>query len=369
MSQDPSDFPSDSTPVSAHQFARKPAGPPLWHTVLALPVAMAGGWFAQWLHWPVPWLTGPLLAVGLCSLRGLPVRAPAAARMLGQLVIGLALGLQFTPEVLRSLTGHAPALLIATLFSLAQCLGAAMLLARWGGVDRGTAFFCGMVGGASEMAVAAERAGVRVDLVAAAHSLRVLIVVAVVPAVTQYGLGPGAQLSPMPVLGLRWAAGLALVGIGVSLLADRCRLPNAWVLAPMAVAAVPAATSGLHGDLPPAMVHGGQLLIGWALGQKFGPDFFRLAPRLLSVMAAVTLLLLCSSAALAWGLVQFENLSLGTALLATSPGGIAEMCSTAQALKLSVAEVTSFQVLRLTAVVMLAAPAARWFIGWRSRAA
>ena len=52
---------------------------------------------------------------------------------------------------------------------------------RMEGLDRATTYFAGPIGGASEMTLLAERAMARTDLVASAHSLRVLIVTVVVP--------------------------------------------------------------------------------------------------------------------------------------------------------------------------------------------
>jgi uncharacterized membrane protein AbrB (regulator of aidB expression) len=47
--------------------------------------------------------------------------------------------------------------------------------------QRATSYFAGAIGGASEMTLLSEREGARTDLVAAAHSLRLLIVVLVIP--------------------------------------------------------------------------------------------------------------------------------------------------------------------------------------------
>lgn len=49
-----------------------------------------------------------------------------------------------------------------------------------------------------------------------------------------------------------------------------------------------------------------------------------------------------------------------TLLLATSPGGIAEMSITAKLLQLGAPMVTAFQVCRLVAVLLLLEPLYRW---------
>src|SRR5205823_1606989 len=47
--------------------------------------------------------------------------------------------------------------------------------------QRATSYFAGAIGGASEMTLLAERAGGRTEMVAAAHSLRLLLVTLTVP--------------------------------------------------------------------------------------------------------------------------------------------------------------------------------------------
>ena len=48
-------------------------------------------------------------------------------------------------------------------------------------VQRATSYFASAIGGASEMSLLAEREGARTDLVAAAHSLRMLIITVGIP--------------------------------------------------------------------------------------------------------------------------------------------------------------------------------------------
>jgi uncharacterized membrane protein AbrB (regulator of aidB expression) len=59
-------------------------------------------------------------------------------------------------------------------------------------------------------------------------------------------------------------------------------------------------------------------------------------------------------------MVQLTGLNLGTLILGTAPGGIAEMAITAKVLQLGVPLVTAFQVCRLIAVLLIVAPLYRW---------
>ena len=67
--------------------------------------AAAGAAFAA-LRLPLPWMIGPLLAMAACNFAGAELRAPSGGRALGQVLIGTALGLYFTPAVGREVIAH-----------------------------------------------------------------------------------------------------------------------------------------------------------------------------------------------------------------------------------------------------------------------
>jgi len=70
-------------------------------------------------------------------------------------------------------------------------------------------------------------------------------------------------------------------------------------------------------------------------------------------VGVVTLGALASSAALAALIGWAAQIPLATIVLATAPGGIAEMCLTAQALQLGVPVVTAFHATRVVALLLV----------------
>jgi membrane AbrB-like protein len=205
------------------------------------------------------------------------------------------------------------------------------------------------------MAVLAESRGGRVDRVAAAHSMRLLLVVTIIPFGFQ-ALGlHGVDLAPPAVtevqpLGLLVLAAASLAGVA---LLRRIGAPNPWVLGALAVTLALTASGIELSALPAAASQAGQLFIGLALGTRFTPAFVRAAPRWLGAVAFGTLVMILISAAFAVLLARVFGLHPATALLATAPGGIAEMAITAKVLQLGVPVVTAFQVVRYVAVLTL----------------
>ena len=121
---------------------------------------------------------------------GAPTQSWTPLRNIGQWVIGAALGLYFTPQVTALVGRLWWAIALGIALGPAAGLGcSAAGCTTWSqgslpgtaSEQRATSYFAGAIGGASEMTLLAERAGARTDLVAAAHSLRLLIVTLTVP--------------------------------------------------------------------------------------------------------------------------------------------------------------------------------------------
>jgi uncharacterized protein len=333
----------------------------------SLLIAVPAGAALAALNSPLPWLIGPLLACAAFSMAGAGLRCPNAARYAGQWVIGAALGLYFTPAVVQRIAGLAGWILVGVGWAIVLGLAFAWSIRRFAGTSDATAFFAGAIGGASEMAVQGERAGGRVDQIAAAHSIRLLLVVVVLPFAYQ-GLGlHGSDPYAIGAAHVDAAGLLALLAatVGGALALRWSGAPNAWVIGPLLVAGALTA-SGMHWTaLPPWVIIGGQVLIGISLGSRFSPEFFAQAPRYVAVVALATLAGIAASALFGWALGIAAGIAPATMILATSPGGIAEMSLTAKNLQLGVPVVTAFHVVRMALLVLTIGTLYRWFRRWR----
>jgi len=326
-----------------------------------LAAALAGAGLASWLRLPLPWFTGPLLTLATANMAGARLPSLPHARDGGQWIIGIALGLYFTPAVTREVLRLAPWIAVNIVFVWLLALLGAWLLRRLSTESAVTCFFAAPIGGASEMATQAERNGGRVDRVAAAHSLRIMMVSLIVPFALQWlgvrGADPyepaaaGFSLMGLALLGALAAAGAVVLA--------RLRVPNEWMLGPLLVTAAITAQGITFSALPTAVANAGQLLIGIALGCRFAPEFFRAAPRYLAAVAFVTLIYLGLSALFGWWLAGVAMLAVPTAIVATTPGGIGEMAITAKVLQLGAPVVSAFHSIRMATVVLTIGPAFR----------
>ena len=306
-------------------------------------------------------MIGPLAAMAALKFCGLDLRAPRGAREAGQVVIGTALGLYFTPTVAREVASRWELLLAAAALATVLSYGGAWIISRFSDTDRITALFASVPGGATEMAVLGERYGGRVDRIAVAQSLRILMVVVIVPFGFAASGVKGADLYlqvdvPPSMAGLGALFACALCG---GLLFRAVRLPNAWMLGPLAACIVLTASGIAWTSMPTLLTNAGQLLMGCALGSRFERESMRRAPRFVAVVAASVVVAMGCSVLVAALLARISLVPLPTLVLATAPGGIAEMCITAKVLQLGVPLVTAAHVTRVVILVTTTVPVFR----------
>ena len=345
---------------------------------LTLVVGVASALVCRWLQTPIPWMLGPLLGVALCSIAGMPTRSANPLRNVGQWIIGAALGLYFTAEVGHMVLSLWWAILLGIVWALALGFGFGLWLQHRSAADlselaprqiRATTYFAGAIGGASEMTLLADRHQARTDLVAASHSLRLVMVVICLPFGMQWfqshwGLQVNSSLLPGPRL-LQWPGLFYLMlatGAG-ALFMRAIKRNNPWFMGPMLVA-MGLTLNGVHWSaVTSEMSNLAQLFIGISLGVRFKKEFVLTAPKWLLSVAIGTLAMILASMVfgglMSWG----TGLHPATLILGTSPGGITEMAITAKVLELGAPVVTAFQVCRLVAVLLIVAPLYRWLAG------
>jgi membrane AbrB-like protein len=318
--------------------------------------ALLGALFAVAINIPLPWLLGPLFTVAALRLLSAPIATYKPLRNVGQWIIGLSLGLYFSPEIARLVGTHWVVLLVGTGLSLVLAACGTWLLHRVGRVDVKTAWFASAIGGASEMSILAERYGARVDLVASAHSLRVLAVVTIIP----FGfealgiLGSDDSFMSETPFNLVNALIVAIAAILVGSWFYKMQIASAWILGPLAAAGCLTLVGYTPTSLPSWVVNIGQLFLGWAIGDRYRPAFFKAAPRFLTAVVLYSIGAICLVAAIGWVASMLSVLSLPTIWLGMAPGGLAEMSITAKVLMLGVPMVTALQVCRMTFVVITA---------------
>lgn len=338
--------------------------PALARITFGLVLGTLGGVLFHALSLPLPWMLGALFFTMVAAIARAPVLAPMRLRPVIVAIIGVLLGSRFTPEVIGQAGQAAATLTILTLYLLLVGAVVVPFYRYVGRQDWTTAYFAGMPGGLSEMIEFGEARGANVPAIVMAHSLRIVLTIALMALLFRVILGhdvgsaaaalKGAPLGPVD------AAILIACAVLGSVLGTKLRLPAPTFLGPMILSAA-AHLTGLTASAPPALlVIVAQIVLGTVLGCRF----LGIAPVLLWTSGLLslgsTLLTLALAAGAGLAMRAWAGVGLDQALLALAPGGLTEMGLIALAIHADVAFVALHHVVRILIVLVLAPILARF---------
>lgn len=320
----------------------------------ALAVGLPAGWLFDWLDTPIPWMIGPMIAVASVNLMGITVFSPPYARQTGQVILGSAVSLYFAPPIVAALAANWSAIAAATASAFVIGGIGALVLSRFSGVDPKSTFFACVPGGAMAMANLADHYGASIPPVAVAHSLRVSILVIVIPFALTYGGIPLEAAAYRPALPFNaWILVLWLAaGFLIGEVSERLGWANGCLLAPIFFGAALTFGGVELSAVPSWMTDFAQLMFGLILGARYERAFFVRYKLFIPFALLNSFFILFASAIVAATLAWCFGLPISTMLISTAPGGLAEMTILAQALGISVPLVVAFHIFRVLIINM-----------------
>lgn len=337
-----------------------------WAVARSLGAGAAGGAIFQLTGLPLAWMLGPLVANLILSARGVEVRVPEGMRegFLG--VMGLVLGSQVTPQLAERLLDWplSAALLLA---GVAASTAAAAAWYRRRGFDPVSAWFASAPGAMTAMILMGEKCGGDPRRIAVAQSLRVVLVVMILPPLF-WAYEGSAGRAPGETLDDGFAAMWMLLALPLLFPLGRwIRLPTPTLLAPLLFAGVLSGFDIASLRMPEWGLNVMLWVLGCAIGSRFrGLSSARLGRYLFEAFVA-TLVALAVLALFAELIHRLVGVPRDVAMLALAPGGVGEMAILAVALDLDPVFVAFHHLLRMV-VLMFSAPLwARWLLRDQAR--
>ncbi len=315
---------------------------------------------------PTPTLFGPLLAAAALALRGAPASPPPAALVTGsQAVIGVTVGAYVNVSTLATVASNWLPVAGVCFTTLVMSVLAGLLLGRRSDIDRATASFCMIAGGASGLTAISRQLGADERLVAVVQYLRVLLVVVITPLAARIlfaagdrpAEGRGAYATYGSGASLAFLLGCAAAGL---ILVRLVRLPAGSLLGPMLISAgVKLAGVGYGGTLRALAQDLAFAVIGAQIGLRFSRSSLRVAGRILPAAAVLIVVVMAGCAALGALLASVTGTTALDGYLATTPGGLYVVLATSTSSHADTTFVVSVQVLRLVMMLLLAPVLAR----------
>ena len=165
-----------------------------WEWALTATLALAGAWAARRLRITAGALLGPMILTGAVVLAGL-ADGFAVPDLLGQTafaLIGLQVGLRFTPETVRLLGRLTGPVLAAIAGLLVTCFGLAVLLDLTTSATLLDCYLATTPGGLYAVLAVAFGAGADTTFIVAVQSLRIVAMVLLAPLAVRWMLQRGA---------------------------------------------------------------------------------------------------------------------------------------------------------------------------------
>jgi membrane AbrB-like protein len=319
----------------------------------------------SWVHLPSAVLFASLLAGMAHALTSqMVLEVPMALYRLAQGTIGAVIGAVVTLTALERIGHEMLPIGLVLVATLLLSVLAGRLLALRSDVSAVTGVFSLIAGGASGVVAVARDLGADERVVTVVQYLRVLVVLLAMPLVTavvfhpSHGHGRLASSDAGVFNDLLFVVVSLAVGL---LLARLVRFPTASLLGPLAVAVV-LALGGWLGEVrvPPPVQWVAFALIGVQVGLRFTRASLASIARMLPVVLLLTVSMVAATAAVGALLAWWTPVDGLTAYLATTPGGLFAVLSTAADAGSDVTYVLAVQLCRLLVILALTPLLARW---------
>lgn len=320
----------------------------------AVAVGLLGGATFDLLGVPGAYLSGAILTCALMALAGgRDLEISPSLRNVALVVLGVIVGTTVTAETLASLPQW-PVSLMALAVAMA---GLVVVLPRYftrvHAIDPSTAKLCAIPGALSVVMALADELDVDERRVAVLQSLRLAILMMMVPLIVSAGVGDIEPRPSAPPLALHLLVLLFAASALGALAARQVAMPAPFLTGPMIVSGVLFGSGSLEGSLPGPLIAAAFLVLGASIGVRFaGIDRAYLASCVSASAGGVGLAVILTGV-IAWPVATWLGIPFIQMWLAIAPGGLDTMIALALALGVDPAFVAGHQFVRLIGLFMI----------------
>ncbi|MBL8573084.1 MAG: AbrB family transcriptional regulator [Hyphomicrobiaceae bacterium] len=315
-----------------------------------LAIAALGGAAFWAVGAPAPWLSGGTILVAIAAVAGRRMVVPDRLRDVVFILLGISMGGGVSPETLARVGEWPASIAILAVTVILIVVGVVAFFRLVCGWDALSAFFAAVPGALSYVMIAAADAGADVRRIAIAQSVRLVILIAVLPALVVAGTGHDI---PAPTVATGAPFDLpVLIGAGLAgaLVAHWLRVPGGLLFGAFVVSAGLHAGGWIVADLPIEATSAGFVVLAGVIGQRFvGITLRELAADALAGLGGFIVGGIIAAAG-ALAVARVTVIPIEPALVAFAPGALEGMTALAFGLGLDPAYVAAHQLLRFLAI-------------------
>ena len=330
--------------------------------LLTMAAAALGGLIGRKLRLPAGTIIGAMAAVLLLNLLWDCASVPGPLRPYIRIMAGVYIGTRMSAQDVLRLRSVLPATLMMVFGLIALNLCAGIGISAVSQLDPKTAMLAAAPGGIQEMTLVADDLGADAGQVALLQTVRVVFVIAFMPALLKRAARRSAQpegaltgsAAPAPHQTASRGQYLALAAAGLAggLLFHALGVPSGAMIGAM-LGAMALTFSGHRVQLPKGFRNVTQTFSGAIIGSGMGmAEVLGLREVALPALLLVAALA-CINLIVGFSVARFGKLDLTTSLFASAPGGVSDMSIIASELGADAAQVAAMQTLRMILVVAL----------------
>ena len=341
---------------SWQDISSAPARRHLLRVALTLAIGAAGSALYALTPLPLPWFLGAMLACLLAIAIRVPVAGSRFLTLLMRIVLGLAIGSAFSPEMADRAGEMAISLAFVPPYVLFLGLIGYPYFRLFSDFDRVTTFLASVPGGFQTMVAIGEDSGADLRRLSIVHSTRIMVIVFFVPLWIQFS-GSADLNTALPVaagfgaIDLKEALILIVCGIGGYLVAKRIGISGAAIIGPMLANGAVHMLGLAEARVPVGLVNAAQLVIGVHIGCQFAGVTARELVSTVSIAFGYSIVLMFGAAFFTILVVWATGIDQNAVALAYAPGGQPEMNLIALVLNFDPAYVALHHLTRVMVIV------------------
>ena len=287
----------------------------------------AGGYTAMAFQVPAPFILGPAAFVSIASLLGFRSEVPYLLKNLSFLIIGLSLGSNISPDILKNAQAW-PLSLVGMLGNTIMVTFMGFYLLKWGfKLNHNTAFLSSSPGHLSfVLGIAAEKK-YDASLISGIQSIRVLVLTLAVPLIASNYSEGHAYIAKKEAYLLSFTSLLFLgfLGLFFGFILIKTKIPAAYLISGIIASTIGHGFNLTPGLIPEYLAIAAFIILGAFIGTRFGSVELNVLKKSLAGALAFTAMALASSLIWAKLISSLTNLSVLDLTLAFAPGGLETM--------------------------------------------
>lgn len=334
---------------------------------MTLAIGLVGAALYAQTPLPLPWFLGSMLACLFALALGAPVAASPVLVVVMRVILGLAIGSAFSPEMLNRAGEMATSLAFVFPYVLVLGLMGYPYFRLFEGFNKITAFLAAIPGGFQTMVAIGEDANADMRKLSIVHSTRIMVIVFLVPLWIQFSgsldLSSAVPPATASISALSLKEGLILIVCGAAgfWLGRKVGIQGAAIIGPMLANGAVHMMGIAEARVPLELVNAAQLVIGCHIGCQFVGITARELTSTVVIAIGYSLVLIAGAALFTALVVWTTGINQNAVALAYAPGGQPEMNLVALVLNFDPAYVALHHLLRVMVIVFGCQFLITWF--------